>query len=256
MHWYSSGVFWAAMSVGVALLIGVPTFMVTWVPRQRLYYWAPPATPLLASGTRSIADLEVRHDGRQLADPCLLEVTLIARGRRDIPSSAFDQGRPLVFDLGAEIVKVLQVRCSPASSLVPPVTNEGSDLRVGPELVGSRQITTISVLLDGDRPHLVCTQPVLAQVTLIHRDPQYGFSWATTAALVATVVAVLASVVTVVAPAVKSVVAVLAPVVAVVAVVALMVRRLQRRAPSSDSRLFLPDIGNQDARGSRMGEWR
>ncbi len=63
-QWYSSGVFWAAMGVGVALLIEVPTFLVTWVPRQRLFYRAPPATPLLASGMRGIADLEIRHDGR------------------------------------------------------------------------------------------------------------------------------------------------------------------------------------------------
>jgi hypothetical protein len=175
--WYSSGTFWAQMGVGVALLIGVPTFLATWVPRQRLYYWAPPATPLLAPGTRGIADLEIRHDGRQLADPHLVAVTLTVRGRRDIPSSAFDQGRPLVFDLGAGIVKVLQVRCSPAASLVPPVTIDGSALRVGPELVGRHQITTISVLVDGARPHLVCTQPVLAQVTLIPRDPPDGLSW-------------------------------------------------------------------------------
>jgi hypothetical protein len=84
-----------------------------------------------------------------LRPPYLLEVTLTARGRRDIPSSAFDQGRTLVFGLGARIVKVLQVRCSPASSLAPPVAIEGSALKVGPELVGRRQITTISVLVDG-----------------------------------------------------------------------------------------------------------
>jgi hypothetical protein len=117
-HWYSSETLWVQIGVGVALLIGVLTLLVTWVPRQRLYYWAPPATPLLVPGLRETG-LEIRHDGRQLVDPYLLEVTLTARGRRDIPSSAFDQGRPLVFDLGAGIVKVLQVRCSPASSLAP-----------------------------------------------------------------------------------------------------------------------------------------
>lgn len=118
-HWYSSGTLWAAVGVGVTLLIGIATLLVMWVPRQRLYYRAPPATPLLAPGIKGIADLEIRHDGRRLADPYLLEITMTARGRRDIPSSAFDQDRPLGFDLGAGIVKVLQVRCSPASSLTP-----------------------------------------------------------------------------------------------------------------------------------------
>lgn len=57
------------MGVGVALLIGVPTFLVAWVPRQCLYYRAPPTTPLLASGTRGIAELEIRHDGDSWPTP-------------------------------------------------------------------------------------------------------------------------------------------------------------------------------------------
>lgn len=169
--WYSSEVFWSVLGVMAALGVGIPTFLVTWVPRQRLYYWALPPTSLLASGTRSIAELEIRHEGRQLADPYLLEVVLTARGRRDISSSAFDQGRPLVFDLSAGIVKVLQVRVQPSSSLSPPVAHEGSTLRVGPELIGCRQTITISVLLDGSYSRLVCTQPVLTQVTVIRQEP-------------------------------------------------------------------------------------
>jgi hypothetical protein len=109
---------------------------------------------------KDIADLEILHEGRRLTNPYLLEVTLAARDRRDIPSSAFDQGRPLVFDLGAEIVKVLQIRCNPASSLAPPVTHEGSALRVGPELIGRHQTTVICVLVDGPQPqphlHTIC----------------------------------------------------------------------------------------------------
>ncbi|MDQ3764362.1 MAG: hypothetical protein M3460_23165 [Actinomycetota bacterium] len=169
------------MGVVVALVVGVPTFLVAWVPRQRLYYSAPPPTPLLASGVSGVAtDLKIYHGGRRLADPYLLEVKLTAWGRRDIPSSAFDQDRPLVFDLGAEVVKVLQVRCSPVSSLTPPVAHEGSTLRVGPELISRRQTTTISVLVDGACPSLVCTQPVLAQVTVIPRDPSDRFTWLVT----------------------------------------------------------------------------
>lgn len=184
-QWYSSGTFWAATGVVVTLVIGVATFLVTWVPRQRLYYRAPPVTPLLAHGTRGIADLEIHYEGRLLTDPHLLEVTLTARGRRDIPSSAFDQGRPLVFDLGAEIIKVLQVRCNSTTSPAPPVDHEGRTLRVGPELIGRRQTTTIAVLVDGDNPSLECTQSALAQVTVIRRDPPDGLSWARAALAVA-----------------------------------------------------------------------
>jgi hypothetical protein len=236
-HWYASETFWAATAVGVALLIGVPTFLVTWVPRQRLYYWAPPATPLLAPDTRGIADLEIRHGGRQLADPYLLEVTLRARGRRDIPSSAFDQGRPLVFDLGARIVKVLQVRWSPTSSLAPPVAIEGSALKVGPELVGRRQITTISVLVDGGRPHLVCTQPVLAQVSLIPRDPQDRLPQWRIALMVSAVVSAVSVSVSVSAAVVEVSAAAVAAVTgagagAGAAAMVMVARRSQRRDPS------------------------
>ena len=127
-QWYTSGTFWAAAAVFVALLVGIPTFWVTWVPRQRLFYGARPPTPLLTAGA-AIDDLEIRQRGRQLAAPHLVDVTLTARGRRDIPSSAFDQGRPLVFDVGASIVEVLQIRSDPSSALTPPVTCTGSVVR-------------------------------------------------------------------------------------------------------------------------------
>jgi len=173
-QWYSFANLLTAMSIVATLLVGVGTILVPRVRRQRLYYRAPPATSVLAPGMRSIAGLEIHHDGRPLVDPYLLEVTLTARGRQDILSSAFHGGRPLVFDLGARIVTVLRVQCSPESSPVPKVTHEDRDLSVGPELVKPRQITTISILVDGDRPRLVCRQDVLEQVTLIPSDPPGG----------------------------------------------------------------------------------
>ena len=168
-HWYASSTLWAAAGVVVAVAIGVPTYLAARVPRQRLYYGASPATPLLTARSDGIADLEIRHGGQKLAAPFLLDVVLVAKGRHDIPSSAFDQGRPLVFDLGADIVEVLQTRCAPASSLVPPVSRHGSSLKVGPELISRRQTITISALLDGRPAEVNCTQPVLAQVTVQYR---------------------------------------------------------------------------------------
>jgi hypothetical protein len=164
-HWYSSGTFWSVAGVLVAIAIGLPTLWLTRVPRQRLYYGAPAPTPLLARRPGGIDHLEIRHQGKILTDAYLLDVTLIARGRQDIPSSAFDQGRPLVFDLGARIVDILQVRCEPESSLSPPVTHRGCTLSVGPELIGRRQTITIAALVDGE-PELTCTMPVLAQVSI------------------------------------------------------------------------------------------
>jgi hypothetical protein len=190
-QWYSSGTFWAAASVVVMLVGVVATVLVNWVPRQRLYYRAPPPTPLLAPSTRDIPDLEIHHEGQPLTDPYLLEVMLTARGRRDILRSAFDQDQPLVFDLGAGIVKVLQIRCSPTISPAPPVAHEGRTLRVGPALISRRQTTSIAVLVNGTDPDLKCTQAALAQVTLIPRDPPDGSTWVPSVA-VAVVVMMMA----------------------------------------------------------------
>jgi hypothetical protein len=184
-HWYTSGTLWAVLAVVASLVVGVPTFLVTWAPRQRLLYGAAPATRLLTTGT-SLDNLEIRHRGRPLANPHLLDVTLTNRGRRDIPSSAFDQGRPLVFDVGAAILEVLQVRCDPMSALTPPTRHYGNALMIGPELISRSETITISLLVDGDHPGLTCTMPVLAQVTLTPRTPATSTepaSWPTVAAV-------------------------------------------------------------------------
>jgi hypothetical protein len=173
-HWYAAGTFWAAASVVVALAVGIATFLVTWSPRRRLLFSAPAATPLLTSQT-GIEDLEIRHHGRPLQDPHLVDVTLTARGRGDIPSSAFDQARPLVFDLNASIVDVLQTSCDPASAPLPPVTHEGTMLNIGPELIIHGQTIRVSVLVDGASPWLTCAQAVLAHVTVAPRTSR-GFN--------------------------------------------------------------------------------
>src|SRR5258708_35624925 len=77
-------------------------------PRRRLSYGMPVVTPLLNAGTDVRQGLEVRRDGVVLADPHVLEVVLASRGRLDIPSTAFDKDRPLILDVGAPILDVLQ----------------------------------------------------------------------------------------------------------------------------------------------------
>ena len=164
-HWYTSGTFWAATGVAVALLIGIPTFLVAWTPRQRLYYAMPTATPLLSTPS-GMADLELRHRGRRLTAPYLVEVTLRSQGRHDIPSSAFDRARPLVFDLRASVIEVLPIVCDPPSAPKPPVEHEGRLLKIGPELIFRGQTITIPLLLDAGWPRLDCTESTLIQVTV------------------------------------------------------------------------------------------
>lgn len=172
-HWYASDPFWAAVGAMIGLAGVAATVWVARTPRQRLSYGMPVATRLLTTPS-GMADLELHHRGTLLTEPYLVEVRLTSRGRRDIPSSAFDRDRPLVFDLGVRIVEVLQIVCDPPSAPTPPVTQDGSTLEVGPELIGRRQTITISVLTDGGCPRLSCTRNTLTQVTVTQRQPDEG----------------------------------------------------------------------------------
>lgn len=169
-QWYASGTLWTAAGVVVALVVGVVTLLIAWVPRQRLFYAMPRVTPLLWAPSGMRSNLELRHCGTLLTEPRLVEVVLTSRGRGDILSSSFDGGRPLTFDLHAPVVEILQIVCEPASAPKPPVAYDGSLLRVGPELISHRQTITISALVDSPTPHLVCTEAPLANVTVTGRD--------------------------------------------------------------------------------------
>lgn len=64
--WYSSGTFWSAAGVVVALVVGVGTVAITYLTRfarQRLEYGLRMATPLLAADGVRIDELELLHRG-------------------------------------------------------------------------------------------------------------------------------------------------------------------------------------------------
>jgi hypothetical protein len=143
--------------------------MVSWAPRQRLLYGAVRAAPLLTAAA-DVQDLEVRHRGHVLSSPHLMEIILTSKGRRDIPSSAFDSGRPLALDVGASIVEVLEIVCEPESSPTPPITYDGTTLWLGPELIGRRETISVSLLIDGSHPRLRCKEATIAQVSVLRRD--------------------------------------------------------------------------------------
>src|SRR5690349_8100729 len=99
-HWYTSGTFWAAAGFFAVVLFGVLTVFITYVVgtvRRQITYRLTSNVPLLRqaqSVTR--ADIQVRLRGMELQNPRVVSVNLTARGRRDIRSSDFDQGKPLV----------------------------------------------------------------------------------------------------------------------------------------------------------------
>lgn len=164
--WYTSGAFWTGAGVMVATLGVAATVWVTLTvgfPRRRLYYWLRAVAPLLTVSPE-MRDLELRHRGTPLASPYVLTIELVSRGRKDIPSDAYNDHQPLELHVGSRIVEILQVIYEPETLPRPAITVDGTDsewLRVGPSLLGRRQKITINVLTDGGRPSLSYRSPLI-----------------------------------------------------------------------------------------------
>jgi len=192
--WYASGTFWTAAGVMIALLVGAASIRVAYIvgfPRRRLLYAMPTVGAMLTAPAGVRGDLELRHRGKVLTAPGVVEVWLVSRGRKDIPSSAYDSRKPLRLDVGAGIVEVLHVTSDPPSIPKPKVTVEDTSLAIGPSLIGKRQKITFTLLTDGGRPHLTC-ESTLIDVQVREQDlddlrpgPGFAVTFATVAALAA-----------------------------------------------------------------------
>lgn len=162
--WYSSGTFLAGAGVVVSVL---GTAAIVWVtfrvglPRRRLYYGLKAAARLLTASPDMRSDLELRRRGEVLADPRVLTIELVSRGRRDIPSDAYNDHEPLRLDVGSRIVEILQVTSRPETLPIPQIIVDGASLNIGPSLIGKRHEITINVLVDGGKPFLTCRSPLI-----------------------------------------------------------------------------------------------
>jgi hypothetical protein len=179
--WYTSGTFWAGAGVVVAVLAAVAVVWVTLsvgFPRRRLYYWLRAAAPLLTAPTGMRSDLQLLHRGTPLADPYVLTIELISRGRKDIPNDAYNGGQPLQLDVGSRIIEILQITSEPETLIPPQVTASETLLRIGPSLIGKHHQITINVLTDGGQPSLTCRSP-LVDVQIRQRiDDRTTLIWA------------------------------------------------------------------------------
>lgn len=155
-EWYTSGTFWAAGTVLATLAVGIATVIVTYMvgfPKRRLQYGMPVAAPMLTAPDGVRSDLELLHRGVPLTEPHVVELTLASRGRKDIPSDAYDGGTPIRIDVGARIIELLRTTSSPTELVRPRVAIDGTALEIGPSLLGRRQGVSFTVLVEG-RPSL------------------------------------------------------------------------------------------------------
>jgi hypothetical protein len=104
-HIWDSTAFWPVAGIIATLLAGAAA---VWAAlsaadsKRRLYCTMPEVTPLLTRRP-DLPDIEVRSAGKVLANPQVVTVRLVSRGRSDIKSGLFHGGEPLCLDVGAAI---------------------------------------------------------------------------------------------------------------------------------------------------------
>ena len=88
---------WLASLIAI-IAVGALTIWITYkvgTPKRQLTYGMVD-TPLLATtSTVATRDLRVVYLGAELVEPRVLSLRLACRGRKDIASGDFDQGKPL-----------------------------------------------------------------------------------------------------------------------------------------------------------------
>jgi hypothetical protein len=149
---YTAGSFWTAVAGAICtLIVGL---LSTWyasrlAPKRRLWYRMADPVPLLVPDELP-EGLEIRRGNQTLTDPCLVEVVLISNGRQAITTDMFNQGRPILANLGVPIVEVLKRKSYPSEQAVPDHRISDTTLEIGPSAFARRQQVTYSLLVEGD----------------------------------------------------------------------------------------------------------
>lgn len=102
----------ALLALAVAILAVLAT---VWVhrrehPRQKLTIWTD-GLPLVPQSTLEMG-LAVLHKGQEVANPWAVTVYIENSGAADISSTSFNDGKPFILDLGAEIIEPLSQNVS------------------------------------------------------------------------------------------------------------------------------------------------
>jgi hypothetical protein len=143
---------WVPAGVIVALAVGLPLVWLTWrlaFARLELIY---SILEMPFSEQRAKFAHEIRiYDGTSedpLREPQVVRLRIINKSSRDIPTTAFDDDRPLTLDLGATIIAILG-KCSTANNAAPTTTSIDSELQILPTLIRRKDSIIIDVLVDG-----------------------------------------------------------------------------------------------------------
>ncbi|SRR5581483_3088143 len=163
-HWYSSSILWSVIAAILALaqvILGILVFILPWISSKRIItYELRASEPLIRAPADVDPGLQVAHHGKTLINPHIIIVWLAYRGRKDLPSSAFDQGAPLVVDVGIEITALVRKDFRPGALPIPKVEINGTALEIGPSLLRKKLEMEFFVLADGPDVSLDVVAPL------------------------------------------------------------------------------------------------
>ncbi|MBU2664002.1 IPT/TIG domain-containing protein [Actinoplanes bogorensis] len=117
--------------------------------KRRLMFSALPPAPLLAA--ESVADhgVSVTYQGRDLTNPHVATISVENNGRHALSSDQFDQDRPIVIDVGVPIRAILKASMIPDSGRAFKNGTDGTEIRLGPDLLNPGETLVLQVLTDG-----------------------------------------------------------------------------------------------------------
>lgn len=99
-----------------------------------------------------------------------MRIVLTCHGRRDIPSSCFDQDQPVTVDLGVPILDVLDSHSHPVGAQEPRAAASGTTLRIGPGRIRAGARITYHFLTNGACSSLLHQLTVAASVLALGRQ--------------------------------------------------------------------------------------
>ncbi|MCP2250221.1 hypothetical protein LX86_009012 [Lentzea aerocolonigenes] len=144
----------AALGVLVALAGAFFAWRALFPPRRRLTVTEQSVVSMLSNASHEMTGVEVTRGGQKLVDPHIVSVTVNNAGRHAVTSDHFDQGRPVVIDLGVPVIEVIKSCYGGKSGFVDVRCSvNGTAVALGPDLLPRKSELVVQVLTSG-RPKL------------------------------------------------------------------------------------------------------
>jgi hypothetical protein len=170
-------VFSTIFSLITAMVIAFMALLAFWRPapftRLRMVYKLEASAPLIHEAAPLSSKLTVNYERKPIARPHIVHISVTNIGKRDVPSTAFDQQLPLRIDLDAEIVAILDATPRPSTVSKPEASARGTELSIGPSLIPNHVTLDFLLLVDGSCNALTHKSSLndveLRQIVLVQR---------------------------------------------------------------------------------------